>query len=144
MDTLPAVAKNFYYHCSKCGTDRYHKVLAHLSKTEAKLECEVCHSKKKYSLVPKKTVTVRKTTGASSTTRSTGGASRGHDSTYQGLMEKWGGQPPQAYSINERFELHQLVSHPTFGLGVVTLVGAQKIDVCFSEAVKTLMHLKKS
>ena len=47
---LPPVAKSFYTFCKKCDVDRYHMVLAHTSSTTAKIECEVCHSRKTYSL----------------------------------------------------------------------------------------------
>ena len=50
MASLPAVASNFHTDCKKCGQERYHRVLAHPTPTTAKLECEVCHSKKTYKL----------------------------------------------------------------------------------------------
>ena len=52
---LPPVAKNISYYCKKCDSERYHKVIAHTSSIAAKLECEVCKSKKTYKITePKK------------------------------------------------------------------------------------------
>ena len=45
LETLPAVATKFYNSCKKCKVDRYHNVLAHLTSSSAKLECEVCKTK---------------------------------------------------------------------------------------------------
>jgi transcription elongation factor Elf1 len=39
---LPAVARSVSLTCSHCETERFFKVLAHLSTTAAKLRCEVC------------------------------------------------------------------------------------------------------
>jgi len=39
---LPAVARSISLECSFCETERFFKVLAHLSSTAAKLRCEVC------------------------------------------------------------------------------------------------------
>ena len=51
---LPAVAKNVLYQCKKCDAERYHRVLAHTSETSAKIECEICGSKKTFKLTKPK------------------------------------------------------------------------------------------
>jgi hypothetical protein len=130
MDTLPAVAKNFYYPCGKCDSERYHKVIAHLSATEAKLECEVCGSKKKFKLGKKKVA--KKTT----TRRS----AKNHEDSWAEMTEKFSNVAPELYSIRGVFPMDTLIDHPTFGIGVVTDSQAHKIEVCFKEGVKTLMH----
>ncbi len=139
METLPAVAKNFYYPCSKCDSERYHRVLAHLSKTEAKLECEVCGSKKKYkigsSMAGKKT---KKTT-----TRKTKSSSK-HEDNWNELKEKYSDLPTEVYSIRGSYRADTVIDHPTFGIGVITEADTRKIEVCFQEGIKTLMHRRDS
>lgn len=132
METLPAVAKNFYYPCSKCDSERYHKVLAHLSSTEAKLECEVCGSKKKYKLGG----TMSKTTKKKTTRRKT----VSHEETWNQLKENLSNIDPEVYTIKGSYNAETLIDHPTFGIGVVTDSQSRKIEVCFQEGVKTLMH----
>lgn len=136
METLPAVAKNIYYPCSKCDSERYHRVLAHLSTTEAKLECEVCGSKKKLK-IGKKMATKKKTTRKRKTATS-------HEDTWNELKEKFSDLPPEVYSIKGSFRADMVIDHPTFGLGIVTDSHARKIEVCFQEGVKTLMHRKEA
>lgn len=132
METLPAVAKNFYYPCSKCDAERYHKVLAHLSESEAKLECEVCGSKKKYKLGKKNVATKKKTTRKRNT--------KTHEEEWMEMKEKFSDIPPEVYSIKGSFKTDMLIDHPTFGIGVVMDSQTRKIEVCFEEGMKTLMH----
>ncbi len=45
------------------------------------------------------------------------------------------------YSIQTLFSARELIAHPSFGLGVVSeLRDGGKIDVCFEEGMKTLLH----
>ncbi len=138
MEKLPAVAKNFYYPCNKCDAERYHKVLAHLSETEAKLECEVCGSKKKYKIgsqMAAKKKTKKKT-------RKTKSASK-HEETWKELQEKYSDLPPEVYSIRGSYRADTVIDHPTFGIGVITESHNRKIEVCFEEGMKTLMHRRE-
>lgn len=137
MNILPAVAKNVYVYCKKCETDRYFRVLAHVSATEAKLECEVCGSKRKLKLgeTEKKTTTKKKTTRKKSV--------NAHLKTYNELKEKFGNVDPELYSTAGSFAMDSMIDHPTFGLGIVTQSLHNKIEVCFEEGVKTLMHRRQ-
>ncbi len=139
MESLPSVAKNFFYNCTKCGTDRYHRVLAHLSDTEARLECEVCGSKKKYSIAVKKAKTTRKAAGKTTKKSST---PRGHAETYRQLIENVSNFTHQPYSLTGSFAVNTLISHPNFGEGVVVTSSINRIEVCFEDGVKTLLHKK--
>ena len=137
METLPEVAKNVYHPCSKCDTDRYHRVLTHLSPTEARLECEVCGSKRKLKIgnaVATKKKTTRKTRKKGPT----------HVEVWTELKEKYSDLDPEVYSIRGAFRPDTLLDHPTFGIGVVTAIFPHKIEVCFEEGAKTLMHKKDS
>ena len=135
MDSLPAVAKNVYHPCSKCETERYHRVLAHLSPTEARLECEVCGSKRKLKIG--KTVTTKKTGTKKPRTK---GPS--HTEVWKELKEKYSDLDPEVYSVRGSFREQTLIDHPSFGIGVVTIAMPSKIEVCFEEGIKTLMHKK--
>lgn len=137
MESLPPVAKNFYYPCSKCDAERYHRVLTHLSATEAKLECEVCGSKKKLNIGKKMAKTKKKATRKKKSTKT-------HEDAWSELKEKFSDLPPEVYSIRGSYRADILLDHPTFGIGVVTDAQARKIEVCFEEGIKTLMHRKEA
>ncbi len=138
LNVLPPVAKSFYTFCKKCDADRYHKVLAHTTATSAKIECEVCHSKKTYSL-PK---AQDRKTGGTTTKRVSSEAQRksNHQSEYQGMLDSVAQAEMITYNIKTKFETSSKINHPKFGLGIVKSVQPDKIEVVFSDEIKTLVH----
>ncbi len=135
---LPPVAKSFFSACKKCGADRYHTVLTHTTATSAKIQCEVCKSKKTYSLpkagsVAKKVSKLTKTGRVRKTT---------HADDYQALQSNRGTEKGTPFSIKTKFELNQKIDHSTFGVGYVKTVQIDRIDVLFETEIKTLMHNK--
>ena len=47
-----------------------------------------------------------------------------------------------AYSIKQSFKENQKIQHPKFGLGFVTKVLPDRVDVIFNDEVRTLIHNK--
>lgn len=133
--TLPPVAKSFYTFCKKCDADRYHIVLAHTSSTTAKIECEVCHSRKSYSL-PKtqERRTSSKTVNSAETRR------KSHTGEYELRTQNTQAKDALPFSIKTKFEENQKINHPKFGIGFVQKTYDEKIDVIFSDEVKSLLH----
>ena len=144
---LPPVAKSFFSACKKCGADRYHTVLTHTSTTSAKIQCEVCKSKKTYSL-PKagsvaKATTKKSSTKKSSTLTKTGRVRKtSHADDFQAMQSNRGTEKGTPFSIKTKFEKDQKIDHSTFGTGYVKTVQPDRIDVMFETEVKTLMHNK--
>ena len=135
--TLPPVAKSFFTFCKKCDADRYHTVLAHTTARTAKIECEVCHSKKSYSLPKAGGSSVKKTTGAAPRARK-----NSHADEYNSLMMNRGDEKGIPFNIRTKFELDQKIDHPKFGQGFVKNVLIDRVDVMFQDELKTLMHNK--
>lgn len=136
--TLPPVAKSVLYNCKKCGTERYHRVLAHKTSTTASIQCEICSSKKTFKLEtpkksssssPKKAV-VRKTTVSKTLA----------PSLWQDMNNKIGPQSAEPYSIKGNFNENDAIIHTKFGIGYVTKVEAQRIEVVFQDSIKQLVH----
>ncbi len=143
-ETLPKVASNFLSDCKKCGEERYHVVLAHPTKTSAKLECEVCGSKKTYRVGAKgKKSTKSASTKSASTKRAESKAEKAlnqHIEMWEKLKEELGAGKPARYNMASVFEIQTAIEHPKFGLGFVTEVAANKIGVLFRDTSKFLVH----
>ena len=146
MHSLPPVAKSFFTFCKKCDADRYHVVLAHTSSKTAKIECEICHSKKSYSL-PKegaaktaKTASGKALTGAAAAKREASANARrsSHNNEYTMLMDKDVDVVP--YTMKAKFAKSTKINHPKFGMGFVRDAMPDKIEVVFSDEVRTLIH----
>jgi hypothetical protein len=135
--TLPPVAKSFYMFCKKCDGDRYHTVLAHTNSTTAKMQCEICKSKKNYSL-PKKTST-RKPGSTNSTKTS---RAKSHTGEYENRTQNQSSKEAIPYSTKTVFIEKQKIQHPKFGIGFVQKAAIDRIDVIFSDEVKVLIHNK--
>ena len=97
LKELPAVAKNFYYPCNKCDRERYFRVLTHLSKTEARIECEVCGSKRKLNIGKK--MATKKTT--KTTKKRITKKEKDHLQLWQDLQDKNKDKLPEQYKITE-------------------------------------------
>lgn len=134
--TLPPVAKSFFTFCKTCNAERYHRVLAHTSSKAAKIECEVCHSKKTYTLPKTGSAKKRQAAGGTRATRKT------HTDQYNQLILNRGSEKGVPFNIRTKFEVDQKIDHPKFGAGFVTSVLIDRVDVLFEDEVKTLMHNK--
>ena len=132
--TLPPVAKSFYTHCKKCTADRYHRVLAHTTPRSAKIECEICHSKKAYTL-PK----VGGTKTKAGATRAAG-ARRSHTGDYEIRVQNSEKKDATPYSIKGKFSENEKINHAKFGIGFVLRTFDDKVEVIFSDEVKSLMQ----
>ena len=55
------------------------------------------------------------------------------------LMEKFKGKKPMPYSMSGSFESHDVIDHDTFGKGIVIMTSHEKMDVVFSDKLRTLV-----
>lgn len=136
-NVLPPVAKSFYHDCTKCETERYFKVLAHTSTTAAKIQCEVCGAKRKYTIAK---ATAKKTTKKKTVRKTRKKAEELHKEAYAAFEKKFSGKAPVSYDASGKFSPEMVIEHPTFGIGFVTVCVPHKIEVVFKEGVKSLVH----
>lgn len=139
MVQLPAVASSFYCHCSKCGLDRYHRVLTHTNETTVRLKCEVCGKTGNHNLEAKKaSATKGKTTRVSA--KSISAKAAAHASEYEVFKSGVDAARAVPYSMKITFKEEQVVQHPKFGIGLVRSVQGDKIEVFFEDEVRFLVH----
>ena len=132
---LPAVASRTYSDCKKCGCERFHIVVAHTKTNAAKLECEVCHAKKTLKLDSAKAKPKTKAKSKSAKSKASSPVARWED--VQKLLSEG---DKKSYSMKAAFTLHNTINHPKFGLGVVTAVQAQSMEVVFQDGIRSLVH----
>jgi len=139
-ESLPAVASRFYTDCKKCDAERYHIVLAHTSATAAKVECEICHSKKTFKLAADKKAP-KKVSGAAATKKAQASEARknAHAKEFHELVENAAGDA-QSYNMKLKFLINQKIQHPKFGVGVIKTTHPDKVEVIFADEVRMLVH----
>ena len=135
---LPAVARNISLPCKKCGIDRFHVVLAHASATSAKVKCEVCGAKSTYKL---------KVAKAAKTSTTKSGAKRvaktkapDHAAIWNELSSQIGTDHVVPYNMKSKYGLASAINHPKFGIGFVTNITPERIDVAFADGGRALVH----
>ena len=130
------VGKEIVTYCSKCKLDLAHVI--HVMKDETtplKVECRTCGSI--HSFKEKKAPATKK-----KTTRTRVSSAQKQENAWAAGLKKSEGEPVK-YSPRTKFEIGQVVDHPTFGQGVVDrLLDANKIEVIFQTATRVLIHAK--
>lgn len=115
--------------CGKCKDIRTHAIVAMNGTQIARVRCRTCQSEHNYRNPVKET----KPRSASGTTRAAG---PGRPSSSQVVPTG----TTKIYSPQQRFQIGDQVSHPTFGIGLVVDVREKKIDVKFGREAKILVH----
>jgi hypothetical protein len=120
--------------CSKCELDLAHTVHAVVDGKPVRVECNTCHATHRY----------RPPAGAARGSVAQARAARParekkREIAFDELLAARK-RPAVAYSAKRRFDVDDVVDHPTFGLGFVTAVRIDKIDVTFRSDVRVLVH----
>lgn len=132
-------------NCTKCKALTNHTIVAMVGELIVKVECNVCHSSHKYH--PPKEAKAAKSPAAPRVTRTATGAPRREKkdpaaeaaAQWEALQSSFDPEKAIPYNMNTAYRVKNLVSHPTFGLGVVQQVLApNKIEVLFQEGRKLL------
>lgn len=152
--------------CGKCNDVMGHTIMAMVGSEIVKVECRVCKSQHRYRPPArvssgKTTVTMKKgrdgdpvssrqTVMAEATRPAAPKAARKPSAAmaaamvslenWQNAMRRHAGESPRPYAMAELFVAGEYLSHPVFGLGVVTgIVPPDKMDVLFEAGVKRLL-----
>lgn len=129
--------------CSKCQLELAHVVVAVVTGRPAKVQCKTCRTVHAYKSKSAGATATRKRASSSEKpagTRSRGGASR---NDYDDLIKGRDVSRAQRYKPATEFGEGAVLSHPTFGVGLVTRVLSDgKIEVIFPAGSKVLVHAR--
>jgi hypothetical protein len=131
--------------CTRCRLTLAHTILAMVGTKIARVRCNTCNGDHVYRAAPgttdKPTASRARSTSSSSTPRS--GRASAEDKVIISFEEQLAGKDianAPRYSPKETFKVDQVIQHPTFGLGLVTAVRGNKVDITFKAETKTLVH----
>jgi hypothetical protein len=128
--------------CTKCKLVLAHTVEAMVDSKITRVHCNTCGGQHAYRASAPGS---RAASGASSTAGKTGARSKVEKapkrSEYETLLRGRTAASARPYATSERFAPGEVISHASFGLGVVTGErDSVKIDVHFANGPKVLMH----
>ncbi|MBZ4329585.1 MULTISPECIES: hypothetical protein [unclassified Corallococcus] len=130
--------------CTRCKMNLAHTILAMVGPKIVRVRCNTCggdHAFRGAAGVtdrPTKASTTRAPRAASSS----GGSTRAEKvviSFDEQLAGKDIASAPK-YSPKDTYKVDQVLHHPTFGVGLVTAVRGDKVDLTFRTDTKTLVH----
>ena len=122
--------------CSKCELVLAHTVIAMVGPKPVKVKCNTCHGEHRYRPAPG---TVAE--GGSVAQRKAARPAREKkvEISFDELLSARK-RPSVPYSPKRTFAVDDVVDHPTFGLGFVTAVRSDKVEITFRIDVKVLIH----
>lgn len=145
--TMFRVAEELLAYCTKCRLDLMHVIVSMDRGVIVKSQCKSCggvhgfRPPKGQENAPVREK-IRRTSKSAGSTVKKGAAqpdSAEISRRWMELMAACADMKPRPYGIQERFAAGELISHPTFGKGVVVSVpGSQKMDVHFEGGIKLL------
>ncbi len=122
--------------CSKCELVLAHTVIAMVGPKPVKVKCNTCQGEHRYRALP----------GAAGPTASVAARKAARPArekkveiSFEALLaERRKAAVP--YSVKRTFSVDDVLDHPTFGRGFVTVVRTDKVEVTFRSDVKVLVH----
>ena len=127
-------------HCLKCKDITNHTIIALVDGEVAKVECNVCKGRHKYRPEkPVKAAAAKKKPTARATAAATAKLAK-LDAHFDELVAGRDEAVALAYSMTDTFKKNDLITHPMFGLGVITeIVMPNKIEVLFGQETKLML-----
>lgn len=131
--------------CTRCKlpTPLAHTILAMVGTKIARVRCNTCGGDHAYRGAPGSTD--KPTAAARASAARAAGAPKAEkpEKVVISFEEQLAGKDianAPRYSPKDTYKVEQVVQHPTFGLGLVTAVRGDKVDIAFKSEAKTLVH----
>ncbi|PLX84201.1 MAG: hypothetical protein C0617_08985 [Desulfuromonas sp.] len=127
--------------CTRCRDISNHTIVAMVGEKVVRVECNTCRGVHNYKepKVPKtpadKPAARKKAAAPRRTKKDPGAADREEWASLSPTMDK---ARAVAYAMNGSYKVDALVSHPTFGIGIVKIVRGNKCEILFEEGMKLL------
>ncbi|HYD49577.1 MAG TPA: hypothetical protein VEB21_14575 [Terriglobales bacterium] len=131
----PVIGKSVDGWCARCKLMLAHTIEAVVNGKITRTHCNTCGAQHAH----------RKSAPGTAAKRASGGARAAKNAPpafdYEALLRGKDVKNARPYRLSDRFECKELINHPTFGIGqVVAVRDSTKIDVGFSDGMKTLAH----
>jgi hypothetical protein len=118
--------------CSTCDQIVARFAGAGIRPLRVAIKCRRCGTVHRHHAPPPAPVKARRSAKAA--------AAIAHEVAYERLLAVTSGRKSRPYSVSGIFRPHDVIEHPTFGLGVVThLIAGDKIQVVFKNGDKLLV-----
>lgn len=133
--------------CTRCKLTLAHTILAMVGTKIARVRCNTCGGDHVYRSAPGATDRPAASSSSHGTSSSRASAPRADkpEKVVISFEEQLAGKDianAPKYSPKDTYKVDQVIQHPTFGLGLVTAVRGDKVDIAFKSESKTLVHAR--
>jgi hypothetical protein len=140
----PSAGDTIEARCTRCRVPTNHTIVAMVGERIARVECNTCGGVHNYrgtvTATPKETNSREvKSKVAKERAPRQSAAERAGEREWQSVQETIAARPAIPYQMTGRFQVNQVVLHPTFGLGIVReVIKPGKMEVLFQQGKKLL------
>jgi hypothetical protein len=147
MATIHKVGGEVDAFCTRCRLTLAHTILAMVGTKIVRVRCNTCGGDHAFRSAPgttdKPSPSSRASGGASSSRAPRASRPTAEEKVIISFEEQLAGKDlanAPRYSPKDTYKVDQVIQHPTFGLGLVTAVRGEKVDITFKSETKTLVH----
>jgi hypothetical protein len=133
--------------CTRCRLTLAHTILAMVGTKIARVRCNTCGGDHAFRSAPgttdKPSPSARASGGGTSSRAPRASRASAEEKVIISFEEQLAGKDlanAPRYSPKDTYKMDQVIQHPTFGLGLVTAVRGDKVDITFKSETKTLVH----
>jgi len=120
--------------CTRCELILAHTVIAMVQGRPVKVQCNTCRTVHAFRGAP---------TGPSARGAPRAARERKAVLSFDEALAAKGTAAARPYATTASYGRDEVVSHPTFGLGWVSLVRPDKVEIVFRTGSKTLVHARR-
>lgn len=133
--------------CTKCREVLNHRIVAMVEDKVVRVECNTCNGTHNYYPPPAEKAAKAPRVASTAKPRSTSATPRvPKKDPVEAEREEWASLNPtfnldkaQPYDMTARFQVKNLIKHPTFGIGIVkAVIVPNKMQVLFQDGIKLL------
>lgn len=140
MSRKPSAGGFIATYCTRCRLDLGHTIIAMTGEKIVRVKCRTCGSEHNYrEKTKKKTPTPE--TGKRSVKRES--LIKSPEKQWEAAMAKASGEEEILYDMGRKYREGEIVSHPTFGKGVVVKRAEKKVTILFKEQERTLVSANR-
>ena len=132
-------------NCTRCRALTNHTIVAMVDGRVARVKCNTCGGEHNYHAPKEEKSPVVRRAAAPKERSSSPAAARKEKDTAPRYHEQWEAalagkdeDKVKEYDMSGKFAKDTVVRHSTFGLGIVTMVAGNKMDVLFTDGPKLL------
>jgi hypothetical protein len=140
MPTTPIIGKDVDSWCTRCRMVLAHTIEAVVKGRVTRVHCNTCGGQHAYRASAPGSAAAGRAKRPARGNGARAAAKPARD--YATLLRGRDPSTARGYAVTERFKEGEIIRHPTFGLGVVTVLrDGNKIEVMFADGSdKTLIH----